>query len=48
MTKKATAYWFDQRNGEKKQVSSFEMSETREVVSPNGWEDSILVLKAGE
>lgn len=48
MTKKATATWVDPRNGKKVQAGPFEKAEARDLAPPGGWEDAILVLKAGE
>jgi hypothetical protein len=42
------AHWFDPRNGETKKAEAFDRDASRRVTPPNGWEDAILVLEAGE
>lgn len=43
----ADAYWFDPREGAKEAADRFGPGETRGMRPPDGWEDAILVLKAG-
>jgi len=43
----ASAYWIDPRNGQTVQADSFKRDETRDIRPPWGWEDALLVLRAG-
>lgn len=43
----AQAYWFNPQDGDVEDAAAFSSGQTRTVAPPTGWEDAILVLKAG-
>ncbi|WP_416865745.1 MAG: DUF4038 domain-containing protein [Imperialibacter sp.] len=45
MSGSANAQWFYPRDGKKEDAGSFDKSEVRDMIPPNGWEDAILVLR---
>ena len=46
LDKEAEAYWFYPRDGQIKKVNKFKQNESRDMASPEKWEDAILVLRA--
>lgn len=45
LNKKASAWWFDPRNGKKQQMGALKAFQEKEVYPPKGWEDAILIIK---
>jgi hypothetical protein len=45
---KAEAFWIDPRNGESTTMGSFTTKVIKSFSTPDGWEDSLLLLRAKE